>query len=144
MSCKTAPALCASAAALAMLALAACQSDLHDFSQPPESQAQLAARRSRIFATGDKQKTLRAAITALQQLGFVVDRADFAAASVSGTRADQYLLRVTVTIASAGADRLLVRAVARYDATPVLEADPYQKFFATLARILALEALPAD
>jgi hypothetical protein len=130
-------------AALALAALAACQSDLHDFSQPPESPAKLAAIRSRMFATNDKQKTLRAAIAALQQLGFVVDRADFAAGSVSGAKVDEYLLRLTVTAAPAGADRLLVRAVVRYDVTPVLVPEPYEKFFATLSRILGLDALPA-
>jgi hypothetical protein len=144
MSCKTARGLRACAAALALLAVAACQSDLRDFSQPPESAAKLAAIRSRVFATDDKRKTLRAAIAALQQLGFVVDRADFAAASVSAAKADQYLLRLTVTVAPASAGRLLVRAVARYDVTPVLDAEPYQKFFATLAHILELEAHPVE
>jgi len=140
MGCKIAR---ASAAALALLALAACQPELHDFSKPPDSPAKLAAMRSRVFATSDKQKTLRAAIAALQQLDFVVDRADFAGGSVSGAKADEYLLRVTVTVAPAAADRLLVRAVVRYDVTPVIVADPYEKFFSTLSRMLGVDALPA-
>lgn len=144
MSYKLARALSACAAALALLALAACQSDLHDFSKPPESPAKLAAMRSRIFATADKPKALRAAIAALQELGFVLDRADFAAGSVSGAKADEYLLRWTITAAPAGSGRLLIRAVLRYDVTPVLDHDPYQKYFATLARLLVLDALPAD
>jgi hypothetical protein len=144
MSYKIARALRASAAALALLALAACESGLHDFSKPPESPAKLAAMRSRVFATGDKPKALRAAIAALQELGFVIDRADFAAGSVSGAKADDYLLRWTVTAASAGAGRLLVRAVLRYDVTTVLEPEPYEKIFAILARHLALDALPAN
>ncbi len=124
-------------------ALAGCASDLRDFSRPPESPAQLAERRSRIFMTADKRSALRAAVAALQELDFVVDRADFAAGSVSGTKADQYLMRLSVTVAPSGADRMLVRAVARYDVTPVLEAAPYEKFFAVLGRILALDPLPA-
>ncbi len=126
-----------------VLALAGCTSDLRDFSQPPESAAKLAERRSRIFMTADKRGALRAAIAALQDLDFVVDRADFAGGSVSGTKADQYLMRLTVTVAPSGADRMLVRAVARYDVTPVLEPAPYEKFFAILGRILALDPLPA-
>jgi hypothetical protein len=126
-----------------VLALAGCTSDLRDFSQPPESPAKLAERRSRIFMTADKRGALRAAIAALQDLDFVVDRADFAGGSVSGTKADQYLMRLTVTVAPSGADRMLVRAVARYDVTPVLEPAPYEKFFAILGRILALDPLPA-
>ncbi len=128
--------------ALALVALSGCTSDLHDFSQPPESAAMLAARRSRMFATADMRSALRAAIAALQELDFIVDRADLASGAVSGVKADQYLMRVTVTAAPSGADRLVIRAVARYDVTAVLEAAPYEKFFAVLARILALEPLP--
>jgi hypothetical protein len=63
---------------------------------------------------------------------------------VSGAKGDEYLLRWTITAAPAGAGRLLVRAVLRYDVTPVLEPEPYQKYFAVLARRLGLDALPAD
>ena len=144
MSYNGARALRACVASFALLALAACDSGLHDFSKPPESPAKLAAMRSRVFATDDKPKAMRAAIAALQELGFVVDRADFPAGSVSGAKADEYLLRWTITAAPAGADRLVVRAVLRYDVTPVLEPEPYQKVFAILARVLALDALPAS
>ena len=139
MNCRMRAAACFALA----VALAGCASDLHDFSQPPESQAKLAERRSRIFMTADKRGALRAAVAALQELDFVVDRANFAAGSVSGAKSDQYLMRVTVTVAAFGADRMLVRAVARYDVTPVLESAPYEKFFAVLGRILALDPLPA-
>jgi hypothetical protein len=144
MSYKIRRLMIGAAAALHIVALGGCQSELHDFSQPPESAAKLAAMRSRIFPTADRRKTLRGAIAALQELGFVVDRADFAAGSVSGAKAEDYLLRLTVTVLPAGADRLLIRAVARYDVTPVLDADPYRKFFATLAAALALDGAPAD
>ncbi|HEX9443659.1 MAG TPA: hypothetical protein VGA73_06045 [Candidatus Binatia bacterium] len=131
--------------ALQILApLSGCGPGVRDYSQPPQSQAELAAIRSRVFASADRQKTLRAVIESLQELGFVVDRADYALLSVSGVKGDQYLLRLTVTVLPQGADRLLVRANARYDATPVLDADPYARFFAALARALALEARPAD
>lgn len=143
MSYKVARALRASAA-LVLVALAACESGLHDFSKPPESAAKLAAMRSRIFATGDKPKALRAAVAALQELGFVIDRGDFAAGSVSGAKGDEYLLRWTIIAAPAGAGRMLVRAVLRYDVTPVLEPEPYQKYFVVLARRIGLDALPAD
>jgi hypothetical protein len=38
---------------------------------------------------------------------------------------------------------MLVRSQARYDVTPVLEAEPYEKFFAALARALGSEARAA-
>ena len=39
---------------------------------------------------------------------------------------------------------LLVRANARYDVTPVLEAEPYEKFFAALSWVLSLAARQVD
>ena len=145
MSFKIGRALAAASLALAAPALSSgCGPAVRDYSQPPQSQAQLAAIRSRVFQSADRQKTLRGAIESLQELGFIVDRADYGLLSVSGVKGDQYLLRLTVTVLPQGADRLLVRANARYDVTPVLDADPYARFFAALARAMALEARPAD
>jgi hypothetical protein len=142
MSSKRARAGVAIAAALPVLALGVgCDYGLRDFSRPPESR-KLASIRSRSFDTTDRGKMLRAVIATLQDLGFIVDRADYEHRSVSGTKLDQYLLRWTVTVVPEDA-RLLVRAQARYDVTPVLEPEPYEKFFAALALALALEARPA-
>jgi len=87
---------------------------------------------------------LRAVITTLQDLGFILDRADYDHQSVSGTKLDRYLLRWTVTLQPDGASRLMVRAHARYDVTPVLEPEPYEKFFAALSLSAALEARPSN
>jgi hypothetical protein len=124
--------------------LSGCDSAARDVPALPPSPANLAAIRSRVFATTDREKVLRGAIAALQDLGFVVDRADYALASVSGAKSDYYLLRMTVTVVPRGAAQVLVRAIARYDVTPVLDADPYEKFFAVLSRTLSLEAQPPD
>lgn len=127
----------------AMFALAACDSTARDISPLAAPQPDLAAIRSRVFATTRRDAVLRGAVAALQSLGFVIDRADYKAGSLSGTKSDQYLLRFTVTVAPRGASELSVRAIARYDVTPVLDAEPYEKFFAVLARTLGLEAKPA-
>ena len=124
--------------------LGGCDSAARDVPVRPPSQADLAAIRSRAFATTDREKVLRGAIAALADLGFIVDRADYALASVSGAKSDHYLLRLTVTVVPRGTAQVMVRAIARYDVTPVLDADPYRKFFAVLARALSLEALPVD
>jgi hypothetical protein len=124
-----------------LAAAGGCDYGLRDFSQPPESQ-KLASIRSRSFETTDREKMLRAVIATLQGLGFIVDRADYDRHSISGTKLDQYLLRWTVTVLPQGASHLAVRAQARYDVTPVLEPEPYQKFFAALSRAVALEARP--
>ena len=121
-----------------------CEYAVRDAPPEPGRQLKLANIRSRVFETADREKTLRAVVETLQDLGFHVDRADYALASVSGTKLDRYLLRLTVTVIPRGATQLLVRANARYDVTPVLEPELYQKFFAALSRALALEAQTAD
>jgi hypothetical protein len=145
MSFKTPQALLGIGVCLQLLAcLGGCEYAVRDGAPDPERQLKLANIRSRIFATADRDGTLRVIAATLQDLGFHVDRADYALASVSGTKLDRYLLRLTVTVIPRGTTRLLVRANARYDVTPVLEPELYQKFFATLSRALALEAQTAD
>jgi hypothetical protein len=144
MSSKRAPILFSIVFLLPILCAGGCNYGIRDFAQQPEGQPKLASIRGRTFATADRDHVLRTVITTLQDLGFHVDRADYALASVSGTRLDRYLFRLTVTVLPQGADRLLVRANARYDVTPVLEPEAYQKFFATLSRTLALEAQTID
>lgn len=141
MRIKTPPLLlCAGLA----VCLAACEQAVRDVTPDPGRQARLANMRSRAFDTADRDRVLRAALAALQDLGFHIDRVDYKQASVSGTKLDHYLLRLSVTVVAQDANRSLVRANARYDVTPVLEPEPYQKFFAVLSRSLALEARAVD
>ena len=123
--------------------LGACQVQLHDL-EPPRSQSELARIQARAFDTTDRDKALRAAIVAMQDLGFIIDRANDADGSVRGIKLDDYLLNMTVAVRSQGAGRTLVRANVRYNVTPVFAPEPYQQFFAALSRALALEARPAD
>ncbi len=145
MSSKISQALLGTGLCLQLLAcLSGCEYAVRDMVPEPERQLKLANIRSRVFATADREKTLRAVVETLQDLGFHVDRADYALASVSGTKLDRYLLRLTVTAIPRDATWLLIRANARYDVTPVLEPELYQKFFATLSHALVLEAQTAD
>ena len=123
--------------------LGACQVHLHDL-EPPRSQSELARIQARAFDTTDRDRALRAAIVALQDLGFIVDRANDADGSVRGIKLDDYLLNITVTVRPQGTSRTLVRANVRYNVTPVFAAEPYQQFFAALSRAIALEGRPAD
>lgn len=125
---------------LIIAGLSACEYAARDLSGARESQIKIESVRSRAFETTDREKMLRTLIATLQDLGFVVDHADHALGSVSGTKLDHYSLRMTVTVRPQGPTQLLVRANARYNVTPVLDPDPYQKFFAALSRAMSLEA----
>ena len=98
-------------------------------------------RTSRIFDTTDREKVLRAAITTLQDLGFVIDRADATLGAVSATKVHpQYRLKITVSVRPRGNTQLTVRANAQFNVSPVDDPKPYQDFFAPLERSLFLTA----
>jgi len=108
------------------------------------SQLQLRSIQTRAFDTTDKEKTLRAVIATLQDLGFVIDKADATLGSVSATKLDRYALRMTVTVRPKGDKQLLVRANAQYELTPVEDPEPYQNFFSALQKAMFLSAHDVD
>ena len=87
---------------------------------------------------------LRTVIATMQDLGFVIDKADATLGSVSGTKLDGYQLRLTVTVRPRGTTQLLVRASAQYNITPVEDPEPYQQFFAALEKSVFLTAQAVD
>lgn len=109
-----------------------------------QSQLQLRQIQSRAFDTIDREKTLRAVIATLQDLSFVVDKADLELGIVSATKLDGYSLRMTVSVYPRGQKQLVVRANAQYNITPVTDPEPYQQFFAALERALFLGAQNID
>ena len=132
-------------ALLPLLWLAACQTDSRDaVLASDKSQLALRSIQQRIFETGDRQATLRTVIATLQDLGFVIDKADATLGSVSGTKLDGYRLRMTVTVRPRGETQLLVRANAQYNLTAVEDPLPYQRFFAALERSMFLTAQRVD
>lgn len=105
-----------------------------------ETQLQKRSYQSRIFDTADKEKVLRATISTLQDLGFVVDRADLMLGSVSGTKLDGYQIKITVSVRAKGTERMLVRANAQFNLTPIEDPKHYQDFFVSLEKSLFLSA----
>lgn len=108
------------------------------------SQVQLRSIQTRAFDTTDKEKTLRTVMSTLQDLGFVLDKADATLGTVSATKLSSYALRMTVTVRPRGETQLLVRANAQYNVKPVTDPEPYQQFFASLGKAMFLTAHQAD
>jgi hypothetical protein len=104
------------------------------------TQLQKRSYQSRIFDTSDKEKVLRAAISTLQDLGFVIDRADLTLGMVSGTKLEGYQIKITVSVRPKGNDRMVVRANAQFNITPIDDPEQYQDFFASLEKSLFLAA----
>jgi len=108
------------------------------------SAVELRSYQSRVFDTTDKEKTLRTIIATLQDLGFVVDKADATLGSVSATKLSGYELRMTVTVRPKGTTQTIVRANAQYKEKAVEEPKPYQDFFAALEKSMFLTAQQVD
>ena len=105
-----------------------------------ETQLQKRSYQSRVFDKADKEKVLRATISTLQDLGFVIDRADLMLGSVSGTKLDGHQIKMTVSVRPKGTDRMLVRANAQFNITPIEDPKHYQDFFVSLEKSLFLTA----
>lgn len=108
------------------------------------SQVELRALQTREYATLDKRATLRSIIATLQDLGFVIDTANYELAAVTGTKFDVHSIRMTVTVHELPGQRLAVRASAHYDENAVEDAEPYQDFFAALDKSMFLTLHGAD
>lgn len=108
------------------------------------SQVQLRSIQTRAFDTTDKEKTLRTVMSTLQDLGFVLDKADATLGTISATKLKGYALRMTVTVRPRGETQLLVRANAQYNVQPVADPELYQQFFASLEKAIFLTAHQAD
>lgn len=131
--------------ALAATLLVACQTDSRDqILATSESQVQLRSIQTRAYDTGDKEKTMRSVISTLQDLSFVVDKADLTLGTVSATKLDGYSLRMTVTTRPRGDSQMLVRANAQYQNQAVEDPEPYQRFFASLSKSMFLTAHNVD
>lgn len=126
------------------LLILGCQTTQQRLLDSDASQVQLRSIQTRAFDTADKEKTLRTIISTLQDLGFVVDKADAILGSVSGTKLNRYALRMTVTVRPRGESQLLVRANAQYELKPVTDPAPYQDFFTSLEKAMFLTAHQVD
>ena len=138
----TGKALLSGLAALGVvLMLAGCQTDSRQqILATTKSQVELRSFQTRAFDTTDKEKTLRTVMATLQDLSFVLDKADAILGTVSGTKLDGYQLHITVTVRPRGETQMLVRANAQYNITAVEDPEPYQQFFAALGRAMFLTA----
>ncbi len=132
-------------AALVVLLLAGCQTDSRDqVLATSESQVALRSIQSRVFDTTDKAKTQRTIIATLQDLGFVIDKADATLGTVSATKLNGYAMRMTVSVRDHGTKQTLVRASAQYNQTAIEDPLPYQQFFTALEKAMFLTAHDAD
>ena len=129
---------------ISLITLLSCSPSTKQVLATTESQVKLRAIQTRAFDTTDDEMMLRTIIATLQDLGFIIDKADDELGTVSGTKLDRYALRMTVSVRPRGSTQLLVRANAQFEIYAVEDPEPYQQFFESLSKALFLTAHQVD
>jgi starvation-inducible outer membrane lipoprotein len=119
------------------LALSACASNNAAITAS-DSQVHVRQMQTRIYDSLDKRDTLRSVLATLQDLGFVIDTADYEMATITATKLQDYQLRVTVTVRDRNSSQLAVRANARIDERTIDDPATYQDFFTVLDKAIFL------
>lgn len=106
-----------------------------------QSQLQKRNYQSRTFATNDKERAMRSVMSSLQDLEFVLEKADHVLGVVTGTKfVNNQTLKMTVNVREKGSADVLVRANAQYGLSPVENPQAYQDFFVSLSKAMFLDA----
>ena len=115
--------------------------------KPPENllsltdaQMKIRSYQTRVFDLSDQQKALRAVVSALMDLGFIVERVNVpmglvTAAKFAGSGHSGFV-EATVIIKPKGDNQIEIRANAIFNTKPVEDPKVYQNFFTTLQKSL--------
>jgi hypothetical protein len=110
-----------------------------------ESQVKLRSIQTRAFDTTDKEKMMRTVISTMQDLDFIIEKADLTLGSVTGTKfTDNVVVSMSVTVRPRGERQLLVRANAQYGTQSIGDPETYQDFFNSLEKAIFLTAQKID
>jgi len=107
---------------------------------PTEEQMKIRNLQTRTFDVADRQTAMRGVISALQDLGFIIERANEPLGLVTGARfaePNYYdVVGITVTVRSLNEEQTTIRANAIFNNQPITDPEVYRNFFATLERSL--------
>ena len=88
---------------------------------------------------------MQTVISTMQDLEFVIDKADLTLGSITGTKfLGNAVVTMSVTVRTRGEKQLLVRANAQFGLTSVNDPATYQDFFTSLEKAMFLTAQMVD
>ncbi|MDD4166360.1 MAG: hypothetical protein PHN29_04975 [Endomicrobiaceae bacterium] len=103
-----------------------------------QSQVQVRSYQTKSFDTTDKHNVLRNVVATMQDLGFIIDKADEDIGTVSGY---SFTNKTNMTVSVREVNKqTVVRVNAEYNSKPVTEPLAYQNFFNALSQSLFLTA----
>jgi hypothetical protein len=113
-----------------------------DLFAPTNAQMQVRSLQTRTFDLKDlkdRNTTMRGVITSLQDLGFIIERANESLGFVTATRSAEPssddIVTITVTVHQESAETMSIRANTIYNNKPLDDAKVYQNYFAALRRV---------
>ena len=110
---------------------------------PTEAQMKMRNLQTRSFDVADRKVAIRGVIAALQDLGFIIERANEPLGMVTAARFAEPnfydVVGVTVTVRSGGATQSVIRVNAIFNNKPIDDPEVYRNFFATLERSFFIE-----
>jgi hypothetical protein len=113
-----------------------------DLLAPTDAQLKIRSMQTRTFDVTDRNAAIRGVIASLQDLGFIIERANEPLGLVTAARfaePNYYdVISITVTVRQDTKSRLTIRANAIYNNKPIDDPKVYQNFFASLERSLFL------
>ncbi len=120
-----------------LLSLMGCQTLSERATGGGGTQLQLRQMQTRNFDDLTKKQALRAAIATLQDLQFVIDKADYVLGSVTGTKISHGVIKMSIIVRKKSTG-VTVRANARQGEEPLAQPEVYQNFFTALDKSIFL------
>jgi uncharacterized membrane protein YciS (DUF1049 family) len=124
---------------LVLLVIVSCTSTHRDVLGTQNSQLMTRNYQSRYFDTSDRTMILRSLVSTMQDLGFIIEKADEKLGIISG-RSFTHNSELTASVRKMGEKQMVVRINAQAGLKEISDPMPYQNFFDALSKSLFLEA----
>ncbi len=104
-----------------------------------ESQMKIRSFQTRVFDIQDQNKALRGVVASLQDLGFIIERANSPMGLVTAGKfgvGGKGFVELTVTVRAKGKQQTEIRVNALHNTKPIDDPKVYQRFFTAVERSL--------
>jgi hypothetical protein len=109
-----------------------------------ENAVKLRSFQTRDYNVNSKKALMRAIVAVLQDLSFIVDKADMDLGTVTATKLDGYFLTMSITVREKANNTYSVRSNINYQDQAIEEPQPYQDFFSSLDKSVFLQKNKVD